>query len=218
MEARRSGPESAASVKHHGNSGVPGSPWGSLHDQEVHDVTQPRRRSAFVSKLILQAKAPSQDVILAELRRVILDGGAAPGAQIPLDDVAEFFGVSLIPVRESLRTLIGEELVDHRQRSGLQRRAAHLAGVCGVLPGTRGARSDGAAGGRRAGRRRARLRTDAEPGTPAGCPRGRRRGARPASGFGPVRSRRRLTTAGGGRRRGPGHRPRHRARRQIYRW
>lgn len=81
-------------------------------------MTQPRRRSAFVSKLILQAIAPSQVVILAELRRVILDGGAAPGAQIPLDDVAEFFGVSLIPVRESLRTLIGEELVDHRQRSG----------------------------------------------------------------------------------------------------
>lgn len=80
-------------------------------------MTQPRRRSAFVSKLILQAKAPSQDVILAELRRVILDGGAS-GAQIPLDDVAEFFGVSLIPVRELLRTLIGEELVDHRQRSG----------------------------------------------------------------------------------------------------
>jgi len=62
-------------------------------------VTQPRRRSAFVSKLLLAPEAPSQDVILAELRRVILDGGAAPGAHIPLDDVAEFFGVSLITVR-----------------------------------------------------------------------------------------------------------------------
>jgi DNA-binding GntR family transcriptional regulator len=87
-------------------------------DQEVSDVTQPRRRSGFVSKLTLAHSSPSQEVILAELRRVILDGGAAPGAQIPLDDVAEFFGVSLIPVREALRTLIGEELVDHRQRSG----------------------------------------------------------------------------------------------------
>lgn len=81
-------------------------------------MTQPRRRSAFVSKLMLQVGAPSQEVILAEMRRVILDGGAAPGAQIPLDDIAEFFGVSVIPVREALRTLIGEELVDHRQRSG----------------------------------------------------------------------------------------------------
>jgi DNA-binding GntR family transcriptional regulator len=81
-------------------------------------VTQPRRPSTFVSKLAAQARAPSQDVILAELRRAILEGGAAPGAQIPLDDVADFFGVSLIPVREALRTLIGEELVDHQQRSG----------------------------------------------------------------------------------------------------
>jgi DNA-binding GntR family transcriptional regulator len=81
-------------------------------------VTQPRRRSGFVGKLNRADEAPAQDVILAELRRVILDGGAAPGAQIPLDAVAEFFGVSLIPVREALRTLIGEELVDHRQRSG----------------------------------------------------------------------------------------------------
>ena len=99
-------------------------------------MTQPRRRSAFVSKLMLSARAPSQDVILAELRRVILDGGAAPGAQIPLDDVAEFFGVSLIPVREALRTLIGEELVDHRQRSGYI--VARLTfGVCARCEGRR---------------------------------------------------------------------------------
>ncbi|WP_433503974.1 GntR family transcriptional regulator [Pseudonocardia halophobica] len=35
---------------------------------------------------------------------------------IPLDEIAQVFGVSPIPVREALRTLIGEGLVDHRPR------------------------------------------------------------------------------------------------------
>ncbi len=60
----------------------------------------------------------SQTAILAELRRVILEGGVPPGTPIPVDQVAEAFGVSRIPVRESLRTLIGEGLVDHQPHSG----------------------------------------------------------------------------------------------------
>jgi DNA-binding GntR family transcriptional regulator len=59
-----------------------------------------------------------QQTILDELRRVILDGDAPPGTTIPVDEVAELFGVSRIPVRESLKTLIGEGLVQHRPRSG----------------------------------------------------------------------------------------------------
>jgi len=47
---------------------------------------------------------------------VILAGEAAPGTFIPLDAVAQFFAVSVIPVRESLKTLIGEGLVDHVPR------------------------------------------------------------------------------------------------------
>jgi DNA-binding GntR family transcriptional regulator len=41
-----------------------------------------------------------------------------PGTQIPLAEVADLFGVSQIPVRESLKTLIGEGLVSHRRNSG----------------------------------------------------------------------------------------------------
>jgi len=59
-----------------------------------------------------------QQEILEELRRVILAGEAAPGTSIPLDAVARFFAVSVIPVRESLKTLIGEGLVDHVPRGG----------------------------------------------------------------------------------------------------
>ena len=68
----------------------------------------------------------SQQEVLWELRRVILAGDASPGTPIPLDEVARFFDCSLIPVRESLKTLIGEGLVDHEPRGGY--RVARLTG------------------------------------------------------------------------------------------
>ena len=78
----------------------------------------PRHRSALVARLVSTGPGSSQEVILGELRRVILDGGAPPGSPVPLDDVAALFGVSRIPVRESLKTLVGEGLVDHQPRAG----------------------------------------------------------------------------------------------------
>lgn len=57
-------------------------------------------------------------MILGELRRVILDGAVPPCTEIPLREVAELFGVSHIPVREALKTLIGEGLVTHRPQRG----------------------------------------------------------------------------------------------------
>jgi DNA-binding GntR family transcriptional regulator len=68
--------------------------------------------------LAIDAPGGSQGAILDELRRVILAGDVPPGTPIPLGDVADLFGVSRIPVRESLKTLIGEGLVDHRPNSG----------------------------------------------------------------------------------------------------
>lgn len=68
----------------------------------------------------------NQQEVLLELRRVILAGNAPPGTPIPLDEVAKFFDCSLIPVRESLKTLIGEGLVDHEPRGGY--RVARLTG------------------------------------------------------------------------------------------
>jgi DNA-binding GntR family transcriptional regulator len=86
----------------------------------------PGRRSLLLTQLIAErAGATSaertsspQQVILDELRRVILDGGAPPGTPIPVAEVAELFGVSAIPVRESLKTLVGENLVTHRPNAG----------------------------------------------------------------------------------------------------
>jgi DNA-binding GntR family transcriptional regulator len=78
----------------------------------------PRRRSAVTSRLADRAPAGSQAVILDELRGLILDGGVPPGSAIPVGEVAAAFGVSAIPVREALMTLIGEGLVDHRPNGG----------------------------------------------------------------------------------------------------
>ncbi len=77
-----------------------------------------KRPSALIRRLHCDEGGRSQAAILAELRRVILEGGVPPGTPIPVDQVAEAFGVSRIPVRESLSTLIGEGLVDHRPHSG----------------------------------------------------------------------------------------------------
>jgi DNA-binding GntR family transcriptional regulator len=78
------------------------------------------RRSVLVSRLSGDhpGQPTGQAEILDELRRVILAGDAPPGTPIPLDAVAAFFAVSPIPVRESLKTLIGEGLVDHEPRVG----------------------------------------------------------------------------------------------------
>jgi DNA-binding GntR family transcriptional regulator len=78
----------------------------------------PGRRSILLSQLIADRAGISQQAILDELRRVILDGGAPPGTPIPVGDVAELFGVSAIPVREALKTLVGENLVAHRPNAG----------------------------------------------------------------------------------------------------
>ncbi|WP_432843087.1 GntR family transcriptional regulator [Dactylosporangium sp. CA-092794] len=78
----------------------------------------PRRRSVLVSLLAGRPGGSSQGEILEELRACILDGEVPPGTPIPVDGVAASFGVSRIPVREALMTLIGEGLVDHRPHLG----------------------------------------------------------------------------------------------------
>jgi DNA-binding GntR family transcriptional regulator len=80
-------------------------------------MANPRVRSVLLSRLTT-SPGSSQGEILEELRRCILDGEVPPGSAIPVDGVATAFGVSRIPVREALMTLIGEGLVDHRAHTG----------------------------------------------------------------------------------------------------
>lgn len=77
-----------------------------------------RRPSALIASLVVDAPGRPQQAILDELRRVILVGAVSPGTPIPLGEVAHLFGVSQIPVREALKTLIGEGLVAHRSNFG----------------------------------------------------------------------------------------------------
>jgi DNA-binding GntR family transcriptional regulator len=83
-------------------------------------MSEPSQSSVLVARLVSAnpGQPCSQQVILDEVRRVILTGEAPPGTPIPLEAVARFFAVSAIPVRESLKTLIGEGLVDHEPRGG----------------------------------------------------------------------------------------------------
>ena len=83
----------------------------------------PRRRlpddvSTFVAELARSRSTGAPEAVLDELRRVILAGDAPPGLAIPCDEVAALFEVSVIPVREALKTLVGEGLVEHRRRGG----------------------------------------------------------------------------------------------------
>lgn len=81
-------------------------------------MSQPRRRSGIVRQLVRAEGYVSGPEVLTELRRVIASGQATPGSPIPMDDVAEFFGVSRIPVREALMGLVAEGLVEHQPRLG----------------------------------------------------------------------------------------------------
>ena len=86
-----------------------------------------RQHSALIFKLAVRrpgGAGTSAQTILDELRRVILDGAVPPGTAIPVGEIADLFKVSPIPVRESLKALTGEGLVQHRPHSGYA--VAHL--------------------------------------------------------------------------------------------
>lgn len=77
-----------------------------------------RTRSPMLANMVVDRRGGAQQTVVAELRRIILNGDAPPGTPVPLAEVADLFGVSHIPVREALKTLIGEGLVMHRPNSG----------------------------------------------------------------------------------------------------
>jgi DNA-binding GntR family transcriptional regulator len=65
-----------------------------------------------------QRPPTTQQVVLDALRRAIQDGELLPGSTIRPDDIAARFGVSRIPVRESLKILEGQGLVEHSAHTG----------------------------------------------------------------------------------------------------
>jgi DNA-binding GntR family transcriptional regulator len=77
-----------------------------------------RRRSIFTARLVNTAAEGETPHVTVDLRHAILAGDEPPGTLIPIDAVAQFFGVSQIPVREALKVLLGEGLVEHIPRVG----------------------------------------------------------------------------------------------------
>lgn len=81
-------------------------------------MTRIRRGQRFTAHLVNSLAETGQPRVIDELRRAILSGDEPPGTAIPVDEVAQYLGVSQIPVREALMTLVGEGLVEHRPHVG----------------------------------------------------------------------------------------------------
>jgi DNA-binding GntR family transcriptional regulator len=60
----------------------------------------------------------AQESVLRELRRQLGLGLLRPGQPIQMEQLAEAFGVSRVPVREAMRILEGEGLVDYTPHRG----------------------------------------------------------------------------------------------------
>lgn len=58
------------------------------------------------------------EVIAEKIRRMIANGKLSPGVQLRQMDLAEEFGTSRVPIREALKRLTAESIVDHDQNRG----------------------------------------------------------------------------------------------------
>ncbi len=64
------------------------------------------------------APATAVDEVADRLRTLLYSGDIEPGARLRLRDLQDRFGVSHIPIREALRTLEGEGLVENQPQRG----------------------------------------------------------------------------------------------------
>jgi len=77
-----------------------------------------------------------QGSIVSDLRGAIMRGDFEPGQQLRQDDVAKFLGVSTTPVREALRQLAADGLVDGAPHCGVtvhQMTKAELSEVYAIM-------------------------------------------------------------------------------------
>lgn len=80
---------------------------------------EPDQEGAWVSETEDFRRPPTaQEAVLEELRRRITSGRIGASCPIRQDDLAKQLGVSRAPVREALKTLVGESLVDYEPHRG----------------------------------------------------------------------------------------------------
>ena len=81
------------------------------------------------------------DEVAALLRVEIMTGALHPDAFVRLDETAARLGVSITPIREALRTLRGEGMVELEPHRGIRGASAHGSRAlitterCGPSPG-----------------------------------------------------------------------------------
>ena len=73
-----------------------------------------------IVEAIGERKATKSEEAVARLRQAILRGEIAPGEWLRQEDLAARFGISPTPVREALRQLQSEGLVEHIPRRGVK--------------------------------------------------------------------------------------------------
>ena len=76
-----------------------------------------------------------QTIVTDRLRTAILVGEFAPGARLQQDELANWLGVSRMPVREALRVLQSEGLIEHRPHRGavvVSLRPADIVEIFGI--------------------------------------------------------------------------------------
>ena len=77
-----------------------------------------KRAQGFLDGVTLNRSMPLRDQIYAVVRRAIVTGSLPPGAVINEIEIAEKLGLSRTPVREAVKKVSDEGLVDVRAQSG----------------------------------------------------------------------------------------------------
>lgn len=71
-----------------------------------------------MSETIDGSSGRTVSAVLGQLRGLIVNGDLLPGEQIRQESMARMLGVSRVPLREALRVLASEGLLDHRPHQG----------------------------------------------------------------------------------------------------
>jgi DNA-binding GntR family transcriptional regulator len=74
---------------------------------------------ATQSNKLYRKEKPLRDIVGEEIRERIFNGTFPPGARLVERDLAEMFSVSRLPVREALRVLLNEGLVENLPSRGV---------------------------------------------------------------------------------------------------
>jgi DNA-binding GntR family transcriptional regulator len=89
-------------------------PSGATDDGRGYDPA----KLALIANEVRAVHGTASEIVLGAIRRAILEGVLEPGARLRQEDLATVFGTSRIPVREALRALEYDGLVESEPHRG----------------------------------------------------------------------------------------------------